>query len=707
MKIACVGGGPGGLYFAISMKLRDPDHEITVFERNRPNDTFGWGVVFSDQTFENIQKNDPVSAKTIGQHFAYWDDIEVLIKKESYRSEGHAFIGIGRLRLLNILQARSEELGINIIYEKNIEDTSQLGDFDLVVASDGLNSRIRNEFEEQFQPDIDQRKNKFIWLGVKRHFDAFTFIFVETTHGWFWAHAYQFDKETSTFIVECAPETWHKAGIEHMSKSDGVAYCQSIFEEYLDGNDLIENASHLRGSSIWINFPRVMCKKWYHKNIVLLGDAVHTAHFSIGSGTKLAFDDATVLADAIHQQQDLQSAFQAYQEKREVEVFKLQNAARNSTEWLEDLPRYLKFDTPQFFYSLLTRSQRVSHENLRERDKQWLEKLEIWFAEQATGTKQGKPVPPMFTPFKLRDLELVNRVVMAPMSMYSAKDGSPDDFHLVHYGSRAIGGAGLILTEMTHISREGRITPGCTGMYKEEHVLEWKRVVDFVHAQSSAKIALQMGHAGPKGSTKPIWEGKDAALEEGWPIVSASPIPYYDQVPKELSIEEMGKIKDDFIESIERADRAGFDMIELHCAHGYLLSAFITPLSNQRTDEYGGSLENRMRFPVEVFKAIRAVWPAHKPISVRISAHDWVAGGIDDLQAVDISRKFSEVGADIIHVSSGQTSFKEEPVYGRMFQTPFSDRIRNEANTPTIAVGSIYETDHVNSIIAAGRADLC
>ncbi len=707
MKIVCIGGGPGGLYFAISMKLRNPQHEVTVVEQNKPNDTFGWGIVFSDQTLENLQLNDPESAETIRKSFAYWDDIDVHIHGKVISSGGHGFIGIGRLRLLTILQERAKELGIKVVFETQAINSDNYEKYDLIVASDGINSKIRTQHKVHFQPDIDKRRNKFIWLGTHKLFDAFTFIFIKTEHGWIWAHAYRFAKDLSTFIVECEPKTWIDLGFEEMNKKEAIGYLQSLFVDYLNDNPLMENAKHLRDSSVWMNFPRVTCKKWFHKNIVLLGDAVHTAHFSIGSGTKLAFEDAISLAENIHKNSNLEKAFNSYQEEREIEVLRLQNAARNSTAWFENLPRYTNFSTTQFTYSLLTRSQRVSHENLRLRDKEWLESMECEFAENASGTAVQKPISPMFTPFSLRKMKLVNRVAVSPMAMYSAENGKVSDFHLVHYCSRALGGAGLIFTEMTHVSKDARITPGCTGMYNDDHQKGWTKIVDFVHQQSQAKIALQLGHAGPKGSTKVLWEGQDMALEKGWPIVGPSEVAYKDQIPHELTKLEMMKIQSQFVKAVQMAENCNFDMLEFHCGHGYLFSSFITPLSNKRTDEYGGSLNNRMRYPLEVFQAIRSVWPEQKPISVRISAHDWMEGGVDDEEAVLIAKMFYESGADIINVSSGQTNINEKPVFGRMFQTPFSDRIRNEGNVPTIAVGAIYETDHVNSIIAAGRADLC
>jgi len=709
MRVVCVGGGPSGLCFSVLMKLRDPSHEITVLERNQPTDTFGWGVVFSDETLDNLAQSDPVIAKRIADEFIHWDDIETHFKGTVTRSTGHGFVGIGRLRLLNLLQERAEALGVKIEYGAEIEDLDAFGDADLIVAADGIHSAIRERYSEFFVPDIDLRLNKFIWLGTHRLFDAFTFLFEETEHGWIQAHAYRFDQDTSTFIVECTEETWRAHGCDRMSTEENIAFCERIFAKHLDGQRLMSNARHTRGRE-WINFPRVDNRHWHHRNIVLLGDAAHTAHFSIGSGTKLGFEDGIDLSRVLHEHDDLETALCAYEELRRVEVLRLQSTARNSTEWFENVSRYAAFEPPQFNYSLLTRSQRVSHENLRLRDRDGLESYERWFSRRASDDPEAARVPPMFTPFRLRELEIENRVVVSPMAMYSADDGLPDDFHLMHLGSRAMGGAGLILTEMTAVSRDGRITPGCTGMYDDAHVTAWKRVVDFVHRHSTTKIGLQLGHAGPKGSTRVLWEGMDRPLESGnWPLIGPSASAYTpeSQVPREMTADDMTTVRDQFVRATERADRAGFDMIELHCAHGYLLSSFLTPLRNQRTDGYGGSLDARLHYPLEVFNAMRAVWPDHKPISVRISATDWVDGGVTGADAVEIARAFRESGVDIIDVSAGQTSPDAEPLYGRMFQAPLSDRVRNESGVPTMAVGNIYEVDHVNSIIASGRADLC
>ena len=709
MKIACIGGGPAGLYFAISMKLRYAAHDITVFERNAPGDTFGWGVVFSDQTLENLQANDRLGAAAIGAALAHWDDIDVHVRGQTLRSSGHGFSGIGRKKLLNLLQDSARELGVKLAFNQEIDfDPAAFASYDLVIASDGANSKVRGLWADDFGVDIDWRANKFVWLGTHKTFEAFTFAFEQTEHGWIWAHAYQFDKDASTFIVECSEATWRAAGFDRMSQEETCRAAEKIFANHLDGHTLMTNAKHLSGSA-WLSFPRVLCNRWARGNVILMGDAAHTAHFSIGSGTKLAFEDAIALADELHSGKPLQNALADYQDTRQVEVLKLQSAARNSTEWFENIERYLDLEPLQFAYSLLTRSQRVSHENLRVRDKVFLRSVERWFADAPDAEK---PPPPMFAPLKLREMELNNRVVVSPMCMYSAADGTPNDFHLVHYGARAMGGAGLIFTEMTDVSADARITPGCAGMYAPEHVTAWKRIVDYVHAHSSAKFALQLAHAGRKGSTRVPWEEDhpDQPLAEGgWEIIGPSPIAWSERnpAPRGMTRDDMERVKADFVRATQMGDEAGFDMLELHCGHGYLMSSFLTPISNQRDDEYGGSIENRLRFPLDVFAAMREAWPKHKPMSVRISATDWRDDGLSAEDSIAIAQAFAEAGADLIDVSAGQTSPLARPVYGRMFQTPFSDRIRNEARVRTMAVGNIYEPDHVNSILAAGRADLC
>ncbi|MCF8882574.1 bifunctional salicylyl-CoA 5-hydroxylase/oxidoreductase [Erythrobacter sp. SN021] len=711
MKIACAGGGPAGLYFAISMKLRNPSHEIDVFERNRADDTFGWGVVFSDQTVENLMANDAVSGEIIRDEFAHWDDIEVHIHGQCIRSGGHGFIGIGRKRLLAILQERARELGIGLHFEHEASPAlAAWNDYDLVIAADGANSRIRTAHAEHFDADIQVRKNKFFWFGTAKRFDAFTFAFEQTEAGWVWAHAYRFDGDLSTFIVEMEPETWRRLGLDRMDQPEAIALCESIFASHLDGHELMSNASHLPGPQAWLNFRRIVTENWSYDKFVLLGDAAHTAHFSIGSGTKLALEDAIKLAEVLNRPGlSREQALAEYQAERSVEVLKLQNSARNSTEWFETLDRYLSFPPLQFAYSLLTRSQRVSHENLRLRDQAWLEEVERWFQAQAPNGCD-EIAPPMFAPYKLREMSLHNRIVVSPMAMYSATNGTPDDFHLVHYGARAQGGAGLVYTEMTCVSADGRITPACPGMYAPQHVAAWRRITDFVHRETRAKICLQLGHSGAKGSTKIGWEGMDEPLDrDNWPLIAASDVPWSEasQAPQPMTREDMDRVRDQFVAATQRAIEADFDMVEMHAAHGYLLSSFITPLQNRRNDEYGGSLENRLRYPLEVFAAMRAVWPAERPMSVRISATDWMGtAGVTPDEAVRIADAFHAAGADLIDVSAGQTWAASRPVYGRMFQTPFADQIRNEARVSTMAVGNIFETDHVNSILAAGRADL-
>jgi anthraniloyl-CoA monooxygenase len=711
MNIACLGGGPAGLYFAISMKLRDPSHEITVFERNRPNDTFGWGVVLSDEALANVKLNDPISYQSIVNEFAYWDDIAVLKDGQRTVSSGHGFCGIGRMEMLIILHDRAKELGVKLEFQTEVEDTQTLMEqYDLVVASDGLNSKSRNQFAHVFKPEIDTRPCHFVWLGTHQKFDeAFTFIFEETEHGWVWAHAYQFNKDTATFIVECAPETFKKWGFADMSQQESIAVCEEIFKDHLNGNALMTNANHIRGSA-WMNFPRVLCERWHHENLVLMGDASATAHFSIGSGSRLAFDSAIALADYLHQEDDMQKAFELYQEERRLDVLRLQSAARNSMEWFEQVERYLHLDPVQFNYALLTRSQRISHENLRLRDANWLGQAENWFQQQA-GMAQPNGRSPMFTPYQIADLQLDNRLVVSPMAQYKANnDGMPNSWHLVHYGNLAKGGAGLVYTEMTCVSDTGRITPGCPGLYTDAQAQAWQQVTDFVHQHTDAKICVQLGHSGPKGSTQLGWETMDAPLTaDNWPLFAASAVAWSadNQVPKAMDRNDMDQVKAEFVAAAERAISAGFDMLEVHCAHGYLLSSFITPVTNKRDDEYGGSLENRMRYPLEVVSAVKAAMPAGMPLSVRISAHDWVGdAGIMPTDAVDIAKALKAIGVDIVDVSAGQTSTQANPVYGRMFQTPFADRIRHEADIPTMAVGNIFEPDHVNSIIMAGRADL-
>ncbi len=720
MRIVCIGGGPAGLYFGILMKKENPAHQITVVERNRPYDTFGWGVVFSDATMENMRAWDVETADAIESAFNHWDDIEVLIKGRRMRTTGHGFVGIGRKKLLNILQERCEQLGVELVFNQEVDSDLEFLDADLIVASDGVNSKMRNRYQAVFKPDLVVRPNRFIWLGTDKRYDAFTFDFRRTEHGWFQAHIYKFDEDTSTFIVETTEDTFKAQGLDKADEAASIGFCETLFAEVLEGAKLMSNAPHLRGSA-WLNFGRLICGKWSHFNgrshVALMGDAAHTAHFAIGSGTKLALEDAIELTKQFNTlgatRDKIPAVLAAYEQVRSVEVARMQNAARNAMEWFEVVGgRYADTLEPeQFMYSLLTRSQRISHENLRLRDKKWLEGYERWFAARSglTVLADGPTVPPMFTPYTIRGVTLPNRIVVSPMAMYSAVDGMPNDFHLVHLGSRALGGAGLVFGEMTCVSPDARITPGCLGLWNDEQALAWKRLVDFIHT-TPAKAGLQLGHSGRKGSTRVAWEGADQPLDEdNWPVISASAVPYLSNgaMPREMTREDMERVKADFCAAALRGVTAGFDVLELHCAHGYLLSSFLSPLTNRRTDEYGGSPENRARYPLEIFRAIRAIWPPERPISVRLSCHDWTDGGNTPEDAALFARLFKADGADMIDCSSGQVWYGEKPVYGRLFQTPFADKIRNEVGIATMAVGAISEADHANSIIAAGRADLC
>jgi anthraniloyl-CoA monooxygenase len=707
MKIAIIGGGPAGLYAAILLKKQRPHAEITVYERNRADDTFGFGVVFSDATLDNFEKYDPPSYRRITQEFAYWDDIAVHFRATVHRVGGNGFCGCSRRTLLLILQERARELGVTILFETDIDDEARFADADLIVLADGINSRFRDKHIDHFQPQIDLRSNKFAWMGSTKPLDAFTFIFQETEWGPFIAHAYQYETGRSTWIFETDAETFQRAGLEGLNEQQSADRMAEIFGWFLDGHPLLINRS------MWRNFPMIRSQRWVKDNMVLLGDAKATAHFSIGSGTKLAMEDAIALADAMAQSPSVDTALQTYEHGRREEVEKIQHAADVSLVWFEHVDRFWDFDPVQFAFGVMTRAKAITYDNLTLRAPEFVREVDTAFAKQVRSkgfdVDIDKPAVPMFQPLKLREMQVANRAVVSPMCMYSAKEGVPGDFHLVHYGSRAVGGAGLIFTEMTCVGRDARITPGCTGLWNDEQQAAWTRIVDFVHTNSGAKICLQLGHAGRKGATKLMWEGMDRPLEQGgWDTISASPLPYFpdSQVPREMDRAAMDRVKQKFVSAALRGEACGFDMLELHCAHGYLLASFISPLTNARTDEYGGPLANRLRYPLEVFTAMRAAWPAHKPMSVRISATDWAAGGITGDDAVAVARAFGEAGVDLVDVSTGQTVRDAQPIYGRMFQTPFSDQVRNEARVATMCVGNITTADQVNTILAAGRADL-
>jgi len=709
MRIASIGAGPAGLYFSLLMKKAFPQTDLRVIERNKADDTFGWGVVFSDETLDNFEQADPESFARIAASFRRWTDIETYYADTVVRSSGHGFSGLSRQRLLAILQERCRELGVALEFEREVKDIGELVGCDLILAADGVNSFVRERYADHFRPRIDRRKCRFCWLGTDKELEAFTFVFQPSEHGLFQVHAYPFEAGLSTWIVECREEVWRRAGLDRASERDTVGFCSELFAEHLDGHRLLTNRS------VWRAFPTITNERWHHGNVVLVGDSAHTAHFSIGSGTKLAMEDAIALVDAFREHGtdgEVDELLDAYHESRRVDVIKVQKSAQTSLEWFENSARYVGQHPLRFQFNLLTRSKRITYDNLRLRDPELVAKVDEEVRRELGAPLQsdGRAPAPIFAPFRLRELELANRIVVSPMCQYSAVVGTVGDWHLVHLGSRAVGGAGLVVTEMTDVSAEGRITPGCAGMYAQEHVAAWKRIVDFVHANSPAKIGIQLAHAGRKGSVSHPWEGEDVPLREGgWETLAPSAIPFRPDwpVPRAMDRADMDRVRAAFVHAVERAEMAGFDLVELHMAHGYLLSSFLSPLSNRRDDEYGGGLSNRARYPLEVFEAARAVWPAAKPMAVRISASDWLEQGFTPEESVVLSAMLKELGCDLIDVSSAGNAPESEPVYGRMYQVPFAEKIRYEAEVPVMAVGAILGADHANTILAAGRADLC
>lgn len=708
MRISCIGGGPAGLYFAILTKKRDPKAEVVVYERNRSDDTFGFGVVFSDKTLENLEDVDAESYHEIRRRLHHWDDIDIHFGGQVITSRGHGFSGVSRTGLLDVLQKRAIELGVDIQFLTEVGPTDpRAKDADLVVVADGIQSAFRAHYAEHLRPSLEFRKSRFVWLGTTFPFEAFTFYFRQAPAGLFQVHAYRYEPGRSTFIVECSEEAFQRSGLKENDEEAAKQYFEDVFREELAGHPLLVNRS------IWRRFPVVKNAKWHHGNMVLLGDAAHSAHFSIGSGTKLALEDAIALRTALDRGGNVEQSLAAYEAERRPPAESVQRAAQVSLEWFEQTERHVKKPPLTFAFALLTRSLRVTHENLALRDPELVDKVDRDFEREAGPTEPAaprKPRPPMFVPLKLRDLVIDNRVGVSPMCMYSATDGTIDDFHLVHIGSRAIGGAGLVMTEMTDVSAEGRITPGCAGMYAPHHVAAWRRVVDFVHKHSTAKIGMQISHAGRKGSTLPPWEGQDIPLPEGgWDLIGPSAIAWAPRnpVPREMTRADMDRVKSEFVRSTELALEAGFDMVELHCAHGYLLATFLSPLTNKRADEYGGSAENRARYPVEVFRAMRAVWPGDRPMSVRLSASDWAPGGTTDEDLLTAARLFQSAGCDLVDVSSGSTVVEQRPAYGRLYQVPFAELVKSELGIPTAAVGNISSYTDVNGVLAARRADLC
>ncbi|MDT0378243.1 bifunctional salicylyl-CoA 5-hydroxylase/oxidoreductase [Streptomyces sp. DSM 42041] len=700
MRIAVIGGGPGGLYAAALLKRLDPAREVTVHERNAPDDTFGFGVVLSDETLGGIESADPVVYAALRDEFVRWDDIEVVHRGRKLTSGGHGFSALSRRRLLAVLHERCRDLGVDLRFRSEAPAAAELAaSHDLVIAADGVHSATREAFADAFGPDLTTHRCRYIWLAADFALDAFRFEIAETEHGVMQLHGYPFSADASTVIVEMREEVWQAAGLDRMDEAASAAYCAKLFPDTLGGRPLRGNNSQ------WIAFRTVVNARWSHENVVLLGDAAHTAHFSIGSGTKLAVEDALALAACVEENATLPEALAAYEAERRPVVTSTQRAARASLEWFEDLATYTGQPPYRFAFNLLTRSRRVTHDNLRLRDPDFVAAV-----EREAGVPEG--TPPMFTPFRLGPLELRNRVVVSAMDMYSADDGVPGDFHLVHLGSRALGGAGLVMTEMVCVSPDGRITPGCTGLWNDAQAASWRRIADFVHTRSpGTALGVQLGHSGRKGSTRLMWEGIDDPLPDGnWPVVAPSPLPYRDgvnQVPRALEVSELAGLRDQFVDAARRAAGAGFDLLELHCAHGYLLSSFLSPLTNRRTDAYGGDVRGRLRFPLEVFDAVREVWPEDRALTVRISATDWAEGGTSAEDTLAVARAFADHGADAIDVSTGQVVSEERPDFGRSYQTPYADRIRNGLGVPVIAVGAISSWDDVNSLLLAGRADLC
>ncbi len=702
-SLACVGGGPAGLYVAILAKRADPTRAITVYERNQPADTFGFGVVFSDATLETFAAADPESHVAICAAFSHWDDIDVYAHGERITSTGHGFAGMERRRLLALLQDRARALGVELRFGVEPDIEALMAQHDLVVAADGVNSSTRDRLASALQPSIDLRPNRFVWLGSTQALSAFTFYFDRNDAGLFRVHAYRYEPHRSTFIVECTEETFAKTGLDPNDEAGAARYCEALFAHRLDGHRLLTNRS------VWRRFPTVRNERWHTGNLVLLGDAAHTAHFSIGSGTKLAMEDAVALAVAIDGEASIAAALDRYERDRRTAVASVQRAAETSLAWFEETERYFdRLDPLTFTFSLLTRSLRINHESLRRRDPALVARVDAAFAARA-GVPDAK-TPPMFVPLRLRGLTLPNRVGVSAMCQYMATDGVVGDWHLVHYGSRAIGGAGLLMTEMTDVSEHGRISPGCAGLWNEVQAAAWGRIVAFARAHGQAKLGLQLGHAGRKGATRLMWDGMDRPLADGaWPIVSASPLPYYpeSQVPAEIDRAGMDRVVADFVRATELGEKVGFDLLELHMAHGYLLASFLSPLTNRRKDAYGGSLAARLRFPLEVLDAVRAAWPATRPLAVRISAHDWQDGGLPIDEAVEIARTLAVHGCDLLDVSTGQTTVEARPSFGRLYQTPYAERIRLEASVPVMTVGAISTAGDIDAILAAGRADVC
>jgi len=708
VRVTVIGGGPGGLYAALLLKKRYRDWEITVYERNPAGATYGWGVVFSDRTLAELREADYKSYTDITDNFVIWDTIDVWYQGSLTRCRGHVFAGIARRKLLAILQERCRELGVVLHFEAEVEDPAHLAaSADVLIAADGVNSVVRHTFADIFRPSLELGKARYIWLGTDKVLDAFTFIFRETEHGLFQVHAYPFDGTTSTFIVECAEETWRRAGLDRADEAESLAFCQRLFADHVGEHRLLSNRSR------WIRFVTVRNRTWHHGNVVLLGDAAHTAHFSIGSGTKLAMEDAIALANAFEEHgDDLEAAFDEYESLRKPKVEAFQQAAVESQTYFEHVSRYLHMEPVQFTFHLLTRSGRMSFDNLRLRDPAFINAVEHRCAAVDGEPSQALFVtPPLLTPVRVGPVQLPNRLVLALSPDVGAREGVLPETFVHHALERARRRPALLLPPPVAVSPEGRITPECPGLYRPEHRDAWAKLVEQVHASTPVRVVAHLSHAGRRGATRPRRHGLDIPLppEERWPLVAPSPLPYTpaSPVPQAMGQEELEQVKEAFVSAACLAAEAGFDVLQLNMAHGYLLASFLSPLTNRREDEYGGPLENRMRFPLEVFEAVRAVWPEDRPLGVTLTVSDWEPKGFAEDEAVAVAGALKARGCDFIHVAVGQTSPYTRPAYGPAFLKAYSDLIRNEVHVPTLCGGHLTTADHVNTLVAAGRADLC
>jgi anthraniloyl-CoA monooxygenase len=704
MRVAVVGGGPGGLYAALLIRKTRPSASVTLFERNPAGATYGWGVVFSDRTLTSFREADYRTYVDITGRFVLWDAIDVRYGGEVVRCGGQGFSGIARRALLGLLQARCTELDVEMRFETDVGDLSSLDEFDLVVAADGVHSMFRNSHPSVFGTRLEEGSSRYIWFGTPRSFDSFTFIFRANDHGLFQVHAYPFEGALSTFIVECAEDTWRRARLDVASEADSISYCEKLFAADLAGAPLMSNASK------WISFITVRNKRWRHGRVVLLGDAAHTAHFSIGSGTKLAMEDSIALANALEATDDHEAALADYELERRPRVERFQEAARQSQTYFENTDRYTELDPLQFSFHLLTRSGRVDYDGLRVRDASFVGAVDRWFARRSGAGALLSP-PPAFVPARVGPGEIGNRVAVSARPTYGARDGVLGEGGRAELRRAAAGGAGLVLTEIVAVSARGRITSGCSGIYEPSHTAAWS---DALAAASSvgteARFGIRLGHSGRRGSTRPRNRGCEVPLEAGaWEVLAPSALPYTKRarVPEEADDAAMAAVVEQFAAAARSARAAGFDVLVVDMARGYLLGSFLSPLTNRRADDFGGTTERRVRFPLEVFAKVREEWPQDRLLGATITATDWARGGAAVEDAISVARSLRDAGCDLLEVTAGGTVERTRPLYDPYYLVSYSDRIRNEAGIATIATGAITSGDQANTILAAGRADLC